>query len=165
MQSRPVLTLDDSDPDDSDLIDIEEDLPSGVRVAAERVAFEVALPLVRPRQSTWAAAKTAAARLCNTLRAKAVVILACDEARDELRIIAAAGAGADDLLGETVADDFVSSAAIVNERTVVVASVIAVPIIAGARCVGVIKAIEARGSEGHLVGTIEHQARLVASRF
>jgi hypothetical protein len=134
-------------------------------------------------KTSWDAAATCARLVCEALGARAVLVLSFSE--ETLRVIGAAGANATDLLGETIApDDFISEAVLYNLRSLVLtfddelpaaparlreldarSSLVAVPIIAEGRCVGVIEVVNPETHEGHIVGAIEHLARSLAGLF
>jgi hypothetical protein len=145
----------------------------GVAVGPRRIA---------EAKTSWEAARTCAGLVCEGLRAKAVLVFVSLESESKLRVIGAAGASASDFLGETIAsDDLIASAVLFNERTIVLtfdghpptspsrlreldarSMFVAVPIMAGGRCVGVIEVVDPDASRGHAVGTTEHLARFVA---
>jgi hypothetical protein len=184
--------------DDSDLLEEESFSPaSGTRRAA-RDAEEAPLLLLRQRplprvlatglrrieraSTSWEAATITTEVLATTLKARTVLVLAHNEPKSELRIIGAAGAGAMDLLAQTVStDDFISSAVLMNERSLalsldadlprdperlhtigVESSLIAVPVISDGTCAGIIEVFDPTGTDGHVIGTVEHVARVVA---
>ncbi len=137
---------------------------------------------IEQSKTSWQAAQTCASAVAETLGARAVLVLSLIDAESKLRVIGASGSNASDHLGETISsDDFIASAVVFNERSVVLtfddgapsgparlralgarASLIAVPIMAGGACVGVIEVVDATGHEGHAVGSVEHLARFLA---
>ncbi len=116
-------------------------------------------------RSPWRAAGIAAAALAKALHARSVMIHLLDQRRDELRTIGVDGPRAQDLLGRVapLGDDFIAATVVANasalslrldgglprvapERTAIVRgerSVIAVPIMCGPYCVGVIEIVDA----------------------
>ncbi len=115
--------------------------------------------------NAWQAADVCAATLARALGAKAVVVHAHDLVRRELRAIGVFGPGAHEVLGtiEPSEDDFVASAAICNQKPLSMKfdgelprlaparlgtlgaqrSLVAVPVLAWARCVALIEVVDA----------------------
>lgn len=147
--------------------------PSGVRIAPtveeriKRLGEDVGdLEIFG---NAWQAAAFSAAALLKALDARAVIVHAVDEATSELRIVGVKGANTNDLLGETAPldDDFVASTAASNGRPLAMAfdgdlprvmpsrfttvraktSLVAVPLIASGRCVGLIEVIDASSAK------------------
>jgi hypothetical protein len=133
-------------------------------------------------KGSWDAASTCARIVCEALSARAVLVLSFLAPEQMLHVIGAAGPNAMDLLGESIApDDFISGAVLYDLRSLVLTfddeppanparlraldartSLIAIPIIADGRCVGVIEVVNPETHEGHVVGAIEHLARGLA---
>jgi hypothetical protein len=136
-------------------------------LARRRGASDPPASEIRPRAAAAnaeARAEIAAASLAATLDARAVVIHTHDPKTKELRVVGAWGENASGLLGETGSsdDDFVASTVITNREPLTMPltaglprvaprrlgvlgaarSLVAVPILSGGRCVGVIELID-----------------------
>jgi hypothetical protein len=134
--------------------------------------------------TAWKAAAFSASVLSKSLRARAVIIHAVDAPTSELRIVAVKGASTSDLLGETAAvdDDFVGSTVTSNGRPLKMTfdrelprvlpsrfatvraqrSLVAVPLIASGRCVGLIEVVDVAASAEAIV---TEACALVADRL
>jgi hypothetical protein len=164
------------------LVDVVAPPPSSRTSTDASAAITLGRARVEQAKTRAEAARVCAAVVCEALRARAVLVLVANRDKTKLRIVGVAGASASDFLGETISsDDFVSSAVLDGQRTVVLSvhdetpgasadvrerdersSLIAVPILADGRCVGVIEVVDAATHDGAVVGAVEHLARFVA---
>ncbi len=135
-------------------------------------------------ETTLEAAQVCASALLRALGARSVMVHFYDARRRELRVMAAYGASADEVVGsvENVDDDLTGGAALCNEKTVSIeldgalprtaarrlervgarSLVVATPAMVSGRCVALVEAID---PDPRFSGRAAESARYVADRF